>query len=157
MSAAQAETFSPHNITVLIGLLMIAIFLGEVVIGPKSDDGMMSKPVDTMEDIALRLKPVVSLADMRDNMTMASAAGASANKSPDQLYQGACLACHTTGAAGAPKIGDAGAWKARLGKGLDVLVSSAIKGIGTMPPRGGSQYNDDQMRAVIEYILGESK
>ena len=157
MSAAQAETFSPHNITVLIGLLMIAIFLGEVVIGPKSDDGMMSKPVDTMEDIALRLKPVISLADMRGNMTMASAAGASANKSPDQLYQGACLACHTTGAAGAPKIGDAGAWKARLGKGLDVLVSSAIKGIGAMPPRGGSQYNDDQMRAVVEYILAESK
>ncbi len=97
MSAAQAETFSPHNITVLIGLLMIAIFLGEVVIGPKSDDVMMSKPADTMEDIALRLKPVVSLADIRDNMTMASAAGASANKSPDQLYQGACLACHTDG------------------------------------------------------------
>jgi cytochrome c5 len=110
-----------------------------------------------MEDIALRLKPVVSLADMRGNMKMASAAGASANKSPDQLYQGACLACHTTGAAGAPKIGDAGAWKTRLGKGLDVLVSSAIKGIGAMPPRGGSQYNDDQMRAVVEYILAESK
>ena len=105
----------------------------------------------------MRIKPVVSLDDVRNNMTVASAAGDAASKSPDQLYQGACLACHSTGAAGAPKIGDAGAWKARLAKGLDAMVASAIKGIGAMPPRGGSQYNDDQIQAVIEYILDQSK
>jgi cytochrome c5 len=90
-------------------------------------------------------------------MTAASAAVDTADKSPDQLYQAACLACHSTGAAGAPKIGDAAAWTARLAKGLDSLVTSAINGIGAMPPRGGSQYNDDQVRATIEYILSESK
>ena len=157
MSEAQDETFSPQNITVLGGLLLLAIILGEVVIGPHGNDETVAEAVDTREDMAMRLQPVVSLGEMRSSMTVASAAGDTADKSPDQLYQGACLACHSTGAAGAPKIGDAAAWKARLAKGLDSLVTSAINGIGAMPPRGGSQYNDEQVRATIEYILSKSK
>jgi cytochrome c5 len=157
VSEAQDETFSPQNITVLGGLLLIAIILGEVVIGHHGNDEMATEAVDTMEDMAMRLQPVVSVDEMRSSMTVASAVGGTADKSPDQLYQGACLACHSTGAAGAPKIGDAAAWKARLAKGLDSLVTSAINGIGAMPPRGGSQYNDEQVRATIEYILSESK
>jgi cytochrome c5 len=90
-------------------------------------------------------------------MSAASATGDTASKSPDQLYQGACLACHSTGAAGAPKIGDSGAWSPRIAKGLDSLITSAINGVGAMPPRGGSQYNDEQMRAVVEFIVAESK
>ena len=156
MSSAQDETFSPQNIGVLLGLLLFAIILGEVVFN-QHDDELMAAPVDTMEDIAMRIKPVVSLDDMRSSMKVASAAGEAANKSPDQLYQGACLACHSTGAAGAPKIGDAGAWSQRISKGLEALVSSAINGIGAMPPRGGSQYSDEQMQAVVEYLVAESK
>jgi len=157
VSEAQDETFSPRNITVLGGLLLLAIILGEVVVGQQGDEEMVAKPVDTMEDMTMRLQPVVSLDKMRESMSVASAAGDTADKSPDQLYQSACLACHTTGAAGAPKIGDAAAWKTRLGKGLEALISSAINGIGAMPPRGGSQFSDDQIRATVEYILAESK
>lgn len=157
MSEAQDETFSPRNITVLGGLLLLAIILGEVVVGQQGDEEMVAKPADTMEDITMRVQPVVSLDKMRESMSVASAAGDTADKSPDQLYQSACLACHTTGAAGAPKIGDAAAWKTRLGKGLEALISSAINGIGAMPPRGGSQFSDDQIRATVEYILAESK
>lgn len=157
MSATQHETFSPHNITVLGGLLFIALIIGEVVIGPHSDEEVVVEVVDSIEDIALRIKPVVSLDDIRGNMSVATAAGAAADMPPDQLYQSACLACHSTGAANAPKIGDAEAWKPRLAKGVGVLVTSAITGIGAMPPRGGSQFTDDQIQAVVEYILDQSK
>jgi cytochrome c5 len=157
VSSAQAETFSPRNIAVLGGLLLLALILGEGVFNPRLDSAMMAKPGDTMEDIAMRIKPVVSLDDMRNSMNAASATGDTASKSPDQLYQGACLACHSTGAAGAPKIGDSGAWSPRVAKGLDSLITSAINGVGAMPPRGGSQYDDEQMRAVIEYIVAESE
>ena len=157
MSEAHADTFSPREITVLVGLLLAAVIIGEVLIGPHSDEPVVTEPVDTKEDIAMRLKPVISLDEMLSNMTVASAAGDSANKSPEQLYQSACLACHNTGAAGAPKIGDAAGWKPRIAKGLDALVSSALIGIGAMPPRGGSQYSDDQIRSVVEYILAESR
>ncbi len=157
MSASEEQTFSTHNITVLGGFLLIALIIGEVVIGPQSDEEPMAEVVDTVEDIAMRLKPVVTLDEMRSNMTVASAAGAAADQSPDQLYQSGCLACHTTGAAGAPKIGVAAEWTERLAKGLDGLVTSAINGIGAMPPRGGSQFSDDQIKVVVEYILDQSK
>ena len=156
MSTAQNETFSPHNIAVLGGLLLLALILGEGVFNPHGDDAVMAKPDNTMEAIVMRIQPVVSLDKMRSSMNAASAAGDTASKSPDQLYQGACLACHSTGAAGAPKIGDPAAWTQRLAKGLDSLVTSAINGVGAMPPRGGSQYSDEQMRAVIEYIVAET-
>jgi cytochrome c5 len=113
VSASEEQTFSTHNITVLGGLLLIALIIGEVVIGPQSDEEPMAEVVDTV-------------------MTLASAAGGAADQSPDQLYQSACLACHTTGAAGAPKIGFAAEWTERLAKGLDGLVTSAINGIGAM-------------------------
>lgn len=166
MSATQPETFSPRNITVLGGLLLLAVFIGEVVIGPPHEGDMVAEVVDTMDDIAMRLRPVVTLDDIRNpramstdgaSMPATAAAGDSASKTPEQLYQGACLACHTTGAAGAPKIGDAAAWSERGAKGLDALVTSAVNGMGAMPPRGGSQYDDDQVRVVIEYILENSK
>lgn len=166
MSATQPETFSPRNITVLGGLLLLAVFIGEVVIGPKHEGEVTVEVIDTLDDIAMRIRPVVTLDDIRNpkaapaggaGMPAASAATDSASMTPEQLYQGACLACHTTGAAGAPKIGDAAAWSERGAKGLDALVASAINGIGAMPPRGGSQYGDDQVRAVIEYILEHSQ
>ena len=168
MSESQAETFSIHNIIVLFGLLLAAVFIGEVLIGPHRDDAPMAQAMNSEDDIAMRVKPVVTLEDIRSgnsvvglggggDMTVVAGAADSASKSPAELYQGACLACHTTGAAGAPKIGDAAAWSARIGKGVDALVGSAVNGIGAMPPRGGSQLSDEQIRSVVEYILGESQ
>jgi len=166
VSATQPETFSPRNITVLGGLLLLALFIGEVVIGPPHEGDMVAEVIDSMDDIAMRIRPVVTLDDIRnpkvmssdnDNTQVAAVAADTASKTPEQLYQGACLACHTTGAAGAPKIGDSAAWAERGAKGLDALVTSAINGIGAMPPRGGSQYDDDQVRVAVEYILEKSQ
>jgi cytochrome c5 len=169
VSATQPETFSPRNITVLGGLLLLAVFIGEVVIGPHHEGDMAAEIVDvadTLDEIAMRIRPVVTLDDIRNpkamstegaSMPATAAASDSASKTPEQLYQGSCLACHTTGAAGAPKIGDAAAWSERGAKGLDALVTSAVNGIGAMPPRGGSSYDDDQVRVVIEYILENSQ
>ena len=41
------------------------------------------------------------------------------------------------GAAGAPKLGDKGKWAPLLKEGQKMLVATAIKGEGAMPPRGG--------------------
>lgn len=165
MSAVQPETFSPRNITVLGGLLLLAIFIGEVLIGPNHSDETLVEEIETLEDIAMRIQPVVTLDDILSGKSIggggatvaASAVPDTSSMTPEQLYQGACLACHTTGAAGAPKIGDAADWGVRLAKGVDGLTSSAIGGIGAMPARGGSQYDDAQIQAVVEYILENSQ
>jgi cytochrome c5 len=153
VSASQNETFSPHNIAVLIGLLLLALILGEGVFPNKGNETM----VDTMgsvEDIVKRLKPVVMLDEMRANMPAAPVDTSS--MTVEQLYDGACLACHTAGVAGAPKLGNAEDWAPRLAKGLDALTATAINGIGIMAPRGGSQYDDDQIRSIINYMTGQT-
>ena len=156
MSTAQSDTFSPSNSVLLCALLLIAVFLGEVVFSTQGNDDV-AEATDTVEDIAMRIAPVVVLAEMKSNPMSAGAGADPANQSPEEMYQAACLACHTTGAAGAPKIGDAGEWASRAAKGLDVLLSGAINGVGAMPPRGGSQFDDDQIKAIIDYILEQSK
>lgn len=75
-----------------------------------------------------------------------------------RTYRTACAACHMTGAAGAPKTGDKAAWKARIAAGMDTMVSNAIKGKGAMPPKGGRpNLTDAQIKAVVAYMVNESK
>ena len=157
MSSAQAEVFSTHNLKVLGVLLFLAILLGEVVFSRQGEDPGAVMKVDTLEDIAARLRPVVVLKEMADNPMGSSAAISAVDQTPDQLYATACQACHAAGVAGAPKLGDVVAWNERLEKGIDALVISAINGIGAMPARGGSQLTDEQIKAIVEYILDESK
>ena len=158
MSSAQHDTFSPKNLSVLGGLLLVALILGEVVFSRNNNDAMADQEamgVGTIDDIAMCLKPVITL-----DSILASSAGsgseAEAQKSPQQLYAGACMACHDSGVAGAPKTGDGATWEVRLGVGIDALVTSAINGKGAMPPKGGSTYSEQQLRTVIEYMLAES-
>jgi len=158
VSSAQHDTFSPKNLSVLGGLLLVALILGEFVFSRHGNDTMAaseSMGVGSMEDIAMRLKPVIT----QDSILASSAGSGSgdmAQKSPQQLYAGACLACHASGVAGAPKIGDSAAWQARIGVGIDVLVTSSINGKGAMPPKGGSTYSEAQFRSVVEYMLAAS-
>lgn len=75
-----------------------------------------------------------------------------------RTYRTACAACHMSGAAGAPKTGDKAAWKARIAAGMDTMVTNAIKGKGAMPPKGGRpNLTDAQVKAVVEYMVAESK
>ena len=53
-----------------------------------------------------------------------------------KIYQTSCQACHATGAANAPKLGDKEAWAPRIATGIDALLASAIKGKNAMPPKG---------------------
>lgn len=77
-----------------------------------------------------------------------------ASKSGDQVIKTACAACHATGAAGAPKLGDTAAWEPRAAKGLDTLLHNSINGIGAMPPRGGHMnLSDDELRKAVVVML----
>jgi len=157
VSSAQNDLLMPHNIAVMGVLLFIAIILGEVVVPRMSADPESAMPVDTMNDMVMRLQPVVVLSEMANNPMSAGVEGVLAALTPENLYASACQACHLTGVAGAPKLGDVAAWSDRAGKGLDTLVSNAVNGIGAMPARGGSQLTDDQIRSVVEYILEQSQ
>lgn len=76
-----------------------------------------------------------------------------------QAYQGTCFACHGTGAAHAPVVGDVIEWEIRLEKGFDTLLLNTINGLnGIMPQRGlCTDCTDDELKAIIEYMLENSK
>lgn len=77
------------------------------------------------------------------------------------VYQSKCLACHATGAAGAPKMGDKADWEPRIAQGMDTLVKHAIEGFkgakGYMPPKGGfTSLSDDEVKAAVAYMVKEN-
>jgi cytochrome c5 len=75
----------------------------------------------------------------------------------EALYKQACVACHASGVAGSPKLGDKAAWEPRIKTGLDMLTASVIKGKNAMPPKGGSTASDADIRSAVEYMVNASK
>ncbi len=72
----------------------------------------------------------------------------------EAIYNQACMACHMTGAAGAPIRGNADHWAERMGQGMDTLYDHAINGIGAMPPKGGNMsLSDDDVRAATDFLV----
>jgi cytochrome c5 len=107
--------------------------------------------------VAERIRPVINLDDLVGSDGGAQmSAGSQAAKTPEALYQAACLACHAAGVANAPILGDTAAWEPKAAQGIDALVQTAITGKGAMPPKGGSSYSEDELRVVIEYMLAEA-
>ena len=80
-------------------------------------------------------------------------------KDAAQAYQTSCYACHGTGQAHAPIVGEVIEWEIRAEKGLDVLLQNTINGLnGIMPARGlCMDCSDDNLKAIVEYMLEQSK
>jgi cytochrome c5 len=77
-------------------------------------------------------------------------------------YDSVCFACHATGAAGAPMVGNKAAWAPRIAQGLDVLKQHAINGFqgnsGFMPAKGGrTDLSDADVGAAVEYMVSQAK
>lgn len=137
-----------------IFLLVLAHFVGGVL----DEDFAMDKQAAKDMEISARIAPVGKLA-VGDIMQTAMASSAPAEEaSGESVFQSSCGACHSTGAAGAPKIGEPDAWSARIDQGIDMLVDHAINGINTMPAKGGNAaLSDDEVRAAVEYIVNSSQ
>jgi cytochrome c5 len=129
----------------VILIILLATFVTSGKGGGTGSDAM------TPEAIAERLRPIGSV-------VLASAtAGPRTLQSGEAVYKLACSACHATGAAGAPKAGDAGAWSPRIKQGYDTLVKHAVEGFKAMPAKGGNANLDptEVARAVV-YMANQS-
>ena len=76
----------------------------------------------------------------------------------EKTYMQSCFACHNSGAAGAPRVGNAADWEPRLAKGMDVLMESTINGLnGVMPAKGlCADCTREEVDASVDFILSES-
>ncbi|MDR2853621.1 MAG: c-type cytochrome [Burkholderiaceae bacterium] len=97
----------------------------------------------------------------------ASPETSSASGSPDDnvvgksTYGKVCVLCHGAGIGGAPLIGNKGDWGPRIAQGKDVLYKHVLEGFtgqkGTMPPRGGSNLSDDEIKAGVDYMVARAQ
>jgi len=74
----------------------------------------------------------------------------------ESTYQMSCFACHGTGAAGAPILGDAESWAPRMAKGMDAVMANVVNGVNTMPPKGLCfTCTDEDLAALVGYMSSQ--
>ena len=145
---AQEDRKVLNTLLMVVGSL-IAFFVFSIMAAR-----MVSASADPMVESATidRIKPFGEV-----NVGTAPVAAAPAAVDAKASYTASCFACHGTGAAGAPKFGDKGAWKKRIAQGMDTLFDHALHGFKGMPPKGGSSLSDDAVKAVVKYMVKNSK
>lgn len=112
-------------------------------------------------EIEERIKPVGEVCLQGDtDCGGAAAAVASGARSGEDVYNSACMACHATGAGGAPIVGDTAAWADRIAKGMDVLYTSGVDGVpgtGMIAKGGCMSCSDEEIHAAVDYMVAGSK
>ena len=104
------------------------------------------------EAIASRLKPVAD-----EGFTLKDANAPKVLQTGEAIYASTCQACHGAGVAGAPKVGDAGAWGTRIAQGYDTIVKHAIEGIRAMPAKGGNPDLDEvEVARAVVFMANQS-
>ena len=111
-------------------------------------------------DIEARIQPFSEVCVQGEACGGGATMAAGAARSGEDVYNAACMACHSAGIAGAPKVGEQVAWASRIAKGMDVLYDSGINGVaGTgMIARGGcADCSDDEIRLAVDFMVVGSR
>ncbi|PMR74603.1 c-type cytochrome [Billgrantia endophytica] len=96
----------------------------------------------------------LTVALLAGGATLVFTVSAQAEPDGEAIYNQACMACHMTGAAGAPIKGDEAAWAPRLEQGMDTLYAHSIDGFQAMPPKGGHMgLSDEDVKAAVDFML----
>jgi cytochrome c5 len=130
----------------VVPIFVIVLLANYVSSGPKiaaGSDGLGA------EAVARRLQPVGSV-EVRD------ASAPQVLRTGEQVFGAVCTACHTAGAAGAPKFGDEAAWAPRIKTGYEALLNSALKGKGAMSAQGGGDYADVEIGRAVVYMANKA-
>ena len=126
----------------IVAIIMLANFVN---FGDKVGAGSDGMSADA---VGKRIQPVGSI-EVKD------AANPGVLKTGDQVFQAQCAACHVSGAAGAPKVGDEAAWGPRNKTGYDALLTSALKGKNAMAAQGGGDFNDVEIGRAVVYMANK--
>lgn len=157
-------------VPVTIIVMLASYITGGIQVAPEAPERVVEriKPVGEVVVATGMPVPAVEQRTGEQNMfraggaeaaaTQAAPAAAAAPASGEKVFATACSACHTPGVAGAPKLGDKAAWAARIAGGKDTLYTSALKGKGAMPAKGGNAgLSDADVKAAVDYMVGRAK
>jgi cytochrome c5 len=133
-------------LVIVIGIILLVTYVTST---KQAGAGTESQSANA---IGARLRPVAD-----DGFTLVDANAPKVLQTGEAVYTAVCAACHTSGAAGAPKLGDPGNWGARIAQGYDTLVKHAIAGFNAMPAKGGNPDLDDvEVARAVVYLANKS-
>ena len=159
----QTDKAFIKNVTIVLVILVVftfsIIFLAKKVGFLEETDDNPSRNLIAAE----RIKPVADVYTGEDGPAAieeavaetapAQTAAFDGSLDVEMLYNTVCAACHATGAAGAPLPGSE-QMSQRAEKGMEAMMQSALNGLNAMPARGGrADLSDEQVRAVVEFML----
>ena len=141
--------------------VVIGTFVGAIIIitfaTTKSDPVDEPAKVAEAAQVEVNVQPVAEVKVAENKTTTDNSSEEGALISGEKISQVNCILCHGAGVMGAPKIGDAAQWEARIAQGKDKLVDHAIKGINMMPAKGGNAaLSDEEVAAAVIWMANQS-
>lgn len=141
--------------------VVIGTFVGAIIIitfaTTKSDTEDTTVKVVENKPVEENVQPVAEVKVAENNTATDNNSEENSLISGEKISQVNCILCHGAGVMGAPKIGDAAQWEARIAQGKDKLIDHAIKGINMMPAKGGNAaLSDEEVAAAVIWMANQS-
>ena len=145
-----------ETVFVVIGTLVGAIIIITFAT-TKSDTEDATVKVVENKPVEENVQPVAEVKVAENNTATDNNSEENSLISGEKISQVNCILCHGAGVMGAPKIGDAAQWEARIAQGKDKLIDHAIKGINMMPAKGGNAaLSDEEVAAAVIWMANQS-
>jgi cytochrome c5 len=129
----------------LVPIIGIILLVQLVLSRPGADPQAL-----TPEAVTARIQPVAKL-------EFGAPSAPAGQRTGEQIVQATCAACHQTGVAKAPKIGDKNDWAPHIKQGLNQLVQSVIKGKGAMPPKAGdASLTETEIARAVAFMANKA-
>lgn len=167
MSQEQDKIFF-RNYSIVIGILAVFLFFSFVLaqfVGIDEEKAMKQREALTAEmtepEGSVSVEGVDEAPELEEVAEEAEEVAAGP-KSGEEVYNGMCKMCHAMPGIGAPVVGNAEEWAPRIAKGTETLYNNAINGFSgpegfMMPPRGGGNFTDDEVKAAVDYMIAQSQ
>jgi cytochrome c5 len=170
MSKQDSHFF--NNFSLVLGILFavtIGLFAFARHVGAEHQGKQVTTDPRYLASVEERLQPVarVAVAGQDNSALKIQSTGpalpvAAIPTDGKAAYETACAACHGAGIAGAPKVGDKGAWGPRVAQGKDTLYKHAIEGFtgksGVMPAKGArTDWPDDVIKQAVDHMLAATQ
>jgi len=156
-------------LALMVGLILLGVFISKLTdTGP--DPMEMAAAADRIQPVSKvalsdgtvfvssSLVPQVPMVESEQEAEEPAAAAVAVVMDGEGVYNTACVTCHGTGLAGAPKQGVNADWQPRIAQGIEVLYEHSLTGFQAMPAKGGFMHlPDDQIKLAVDYMVAAAQ
>src|SRR5207248_2280708 len=144
---------SPKQLIIVVVLAFVVPIVVIVLVTQLVTSGRYGSS-ESDKDVLARIQAV-------GHVVIGEAGPAKGTLAGDAVYGQVCKTCHEAGLAGAPKMGDKGAWGPRIAQGQSTVEQHAVAGFqgktGVMPPKGGNaDLSDNEVARAVVFMANQA-